>query len=155
VASRPLATVQEGVEVVAQIEIDDNVVRVLEANLGEVPHVYNIEHFPVVECHVDICTITFPCNRTSQAGTRTGCAPTGDAEKVPHHMPVSQSLLLPCTYLVFTAHPYYGDINTSRAVNYYFTPFRMKYNTIYRVVNLHIKRSLRHCTLQRPLLHSC
>jgi site-specific DNA-cytosine methylase len=77
-----VALVQAEVDVILQVELDKEVRKVLNDQFPNVPERWNVAYLPVIKYHLDICTITFPCNATSSAGPRTGMKPSGNAAKV-------------------------------------------------------------------------
>jgi site-specific DNA-cytosine methylase len=69
--------------VVANVEIDETVRRVLNDRHPDVPiKVFDVKNTPFVGGRLDLACVTFPCEDTSIAGPRTGRAHTGKASKV-------------------------------------------------------------------------
>jgi hypothetical protein len=82
--SAALALLQAGLQIEKQIEISMAAQRVLKDMFEEVEKGFDVRYMPLIECHVDFCSITFPCHGTSQAGPRTGMKLTGNPVKVMH-----------------------------------------------------------------------
>jgi site-specific DNA-cytosine methylase len=86
--------VQAGVQIISQVEIAEGVRKVLDERFPHVDKPFNVKHLRAIPCHIDFCSITFPCNATSLAGPRTGMRLTHIANKVMHkplflHAPVN------------------------------------------------------------------
>jgi site-specific DNA-cytosine methylase len=102
-----LLVVQVGLQIEKQVEISEDAQRVLKDKFPDVPKGFDVQFMPVIECHADVCTITFPCQGTSQAGPRTGMALTGDTVKVILNLHDNNVTFLPLFVLhyMLVGHP--------------------------------------------------